>query len=82
MNQPYTSTEIGYGGTPSRCPARQNLPLGQYLSCKEKLALVEIDKSFDLTDFKLETVPLTLLIFCGIYGFIADLARNPAEIIV
>ena len=48
----------------------------------EKLALVEIDKSFDLTDFKLETVPLTLLIFCGIYDFIADPARNPAEIIV
>ena len=56
--------------------------MGQILAAAENLALVEIDKSFDLTDFKLETVPLTLLIFYGIYGFIADPARNPAEIIV
>jgi hypothetical protein len=56
--------------------------MGQYLSCKEKLALVKIDKSFDFTDFRLETAPLTLLIYGSIYGFIADPARNPAVIIV
>ena len=48
----------------------------------EKLALAEIDKYFDLTDFRLETVPLALLKSGSIYGFLADPARNPADIMV
>ena len=61
MNQPYTSMEIGYGGTPSRCPVRQNLPPGQYLSCKENLAPEEIVKPFDLTDFILENGAVSIV---------------------
>jgi len=37
------------------------LPLGQFLSCAENLALVEIDKSFDLTDFRLENGAVSIV---------------------